>query len=369
MRIHDVNVEVMEVPFRRRIVTTTATWELRRLALIHVRTDDGLEGVGEAATEAPDALPAGAGPILTDGLTRTLAGLDPADDEAVDARLAVIDAWPEVGRAVRSAVETAIVDLLARAADRSVAAWLAPRPRARIDVNALVGAREPAEAAREASSLADAGFGCLKLKGGGEELGATIARVAAVRAAVGSRVDLRLDVNGAWDLPAATQALRALAPFDLEYVEQPLAAGTPPDAVAGLRWAADVPIAADEAVSGVGTARFLVANGAIDVLVLKVARVGGLRQAWAIAELATAAGVPVVVSTLFESGAGVAAALQLAAALPGEQRPHGLATGDLLASDLLTEPLEARGGRMAVPDGVGLGIHLDEAAIDWYRVS
>jgi hypothetical protein len=76
----------------------------------------------------------------------------PSDDDAVDARLAVIDAWPEVGRAVRSAVETAIVGLLAAQADRSIAAWLSPRPLETVAVNGLLAARDPDGAARHAAA-------------------------------------------------------------------------------------------------------------------------------------------------------------------------------------------------------------------------
>ncbi|RKY15338.1 MAG: o-succinylbenzoate synthase, partial [Planctomycetota bacterium] len=108
--------------------------------------------------------------------------------------------------------------------------------------------------------------------------------------------------------------------------------------------------------------------GAVDALVVKPARVGGLRQAGAIVELAAAAGVPVTVSTLFESGVGLAGALHLAAVTPGVQA-HGLATAALLESDLLREELVISHGRMTVPDGPGLGIELDEAALARYRVA
>jgi L-alanine-DL-glutamate epimerase-like enolase superfamily enzyme len=386
MRISDVTVDVVEVPFREPVVTALRRWTVRRVALVRLRAHRGVGGerepgddssgrlhaVAEAAPSVPDAMPTGAGPILADGLTRTLAGLDPSDDDAVDARLAVIDAWPEVGRAVRSAVDTAIVGLLAAHADRSIAAWLSPRPLETVAVNGLLAARDPDGAARHAAALAEAGYACLKLKGGDEPLDATIARVAAVRDAVGPGVELRLDVNGAWDLATAARALGELAPFELEYVEQPFPVGTPPDAVAGLRWAADVPIAADESVTDPGTARFLIANGAVDAMVVKPARVGGLRASWRIAEVAAAAGVPVVVSTLFETGVGIRAGLELAAALPGEQRAHGLATGGLLESTLVDDRLlEVRDGRMRVPlrPPHGADGALDRDAVERYRVS
>ena len=194
------------------------------------------------------------------------------------------------------------------------------------------------------------------------------ARVAAVREAVGSRVALRLDFNGSLPGGRAADVLAVVAGYDIEYAEQPLAPSAGAEALAHLRWTGPVPVAADEAVRDVGSARVLLDTGAVDALVVKPARVGGLRQAEAIIELATAASVPVTVSTLFESGVGLAGAVHLAATAPGPQA-HGLATGQLLESDLLVTSLAIGGGRVAVPAGPGLGVELDEAAVARYRVS
>jgi L-alanine-DL-glutamate epimerase-like enolase superfamily enzyme len=101
--------------------------------------------------------------------------------------------------------------------------------------------------------------------------------------------------------------------------------------------------------------------------VVKPARVGGLRQAHAIIERATTASVPVTVSTLFETGVGLAGALHLAATAPGRQA-HGLATAELLESDLLRTSLPITDGRMSVPAGPGLGVDLDPVALERYRV-
>jgi L-alanine-DL-glutamate epimerase-like enolase superfamily enzyme len=208
-----------------------------------------------------------------------------------------------------------------------------------------------------------AGFDCIKLKGGREPVAGLVERVGAVRSAVGRDIALRLDVNGAWGSVAeALEALEALANLGLEYVEQPLPAALGPAALAAVRRAARVPIAADESVTDPAAARELVRAAAADALVIKPARVGGLRQAWRVAEMAAEAGVPVTISTLFETGIGLAAAVHVAAALPGEPRAHGLATGGLLASDLLDEPLAASGGWLAVPPGPGLGVRFEPAA-------
>ena len=235
---------------------------------------------------------------------------------------------------------------------------------------AFGGPREGAEAARQAI---EAGFTTLKLKAGAErETDALVERIRAIRAAVGPDVRLRLDVNGAWDLPTAEERLEAVARFGIEYAEQPL----PADDVAGmaeLRRLVRVPVAADEAADSPGAVRALLAADAVDVLVVKPARVGGPAAVAEIAERAARRGVPVVVSTLFETGMGIAAALAAAAALPavsGARVPgplaHGLATAGLLEHDLLVAPLVVEDGRMRAPGGPGtggLGVALDDRAV------
>jgi len=185
--------------------------------------------------------------------------------------------------------------------------------------------------------------------------------------------------------------LAAVAQFGIEYAEQPLPAHEV-EALAELRRRVDVPIAADEGAESVGAARALLAADAVDVLVVKPARVGGPAAVAEIAERAAERGVPVVVSTLFETGVGIAAALAAAAALPGVRGgrtagtagarvaddatgaadaranglAHGLATAGLLAHDLLVEALHVAGGRMTVPGGPdsrGLGVAVDERAV------
>ena len=363
--LRDARVDLLEVPFRTPLVSSAHRWDGRRVALVRLIAGDGLEGIGEVAAAEPGGLTES----IPDRLVADLANLDPADPVAFHGLLRGIDRWPGIGRAVRSAVETAAADLLARAGGRSIAASQASHPRTRITVNGLVGIGTPEAAAREAMQLVAAGFGCVKLKGGSEPRDRLVERAAAVRAAIGPTVRLRLDLNGAWhDESEAAAALRALASLDLEYVEQPLAPERGPAALARLRRAAPVPLAADESVDGPEAALALLETEAVDVLVVKPARVGGLLQARRIVELAAAFGVPIVVSTLFETGIGLAAALQLAAALPGEERAHGLATADLLASDLLAEPLSISAGGMAVPPGTGIGVRLDPAAVEAFRI-
>ena len=202
--------------------------------------------------------------------------------------------------------------------------------------------------------------------------------MAAVRAAVGDEVALRLDVNGTWDLRRRRPSGCGRSPgsrcstWSSRWTPRALA-----DAAA-LRRRVGVPIAADEAVgSAAEAAGALLDAGAADVLVVKPARVGGPAAVAEIAALAAERGVPVVLSSLFETGVGLAAALACATTLPdvpgwpAEERDHGLATAGLLEHDLLRRPLVVEHGRMRAPGGAGsggLGVAVDEAAVARYRM-
>lgn len=365
------------VPFRVPFVSGVRTWEWRELWLVRLAGADGVEGAGEVVLD-PAAGPREerrAGELL-DALVAELGGADDADgaddpdgadiDRLEDA-LARLDAEGAVGRAVRAGLETAWLDLRAQRAERPFWSTLAEAAHGSIAVNATIGALDPDRAARAAAEAVRAGFACLKLKVGGEAtVGELVERVAAVRAAAGAETKLRLDVNGAWDADRAIAWLAALAPFGIEYVEQPVPADRP-DELARVRRSAAVAVAADEAIDGLGGARAILAADAADVLVVKPGRVGGPRAARRIAEEAAAVGVLVVISSLFESGVGLAAALHLAATLPDPSWAHGLATADLLVSDLLLDGPTPAGGRLRVPDGPGLGVRLDPTALERWR--
>ena len=163
------------------------------------------------------------------------------------------------------------------------------------------------------------GFPAVKVKVGRTDPRDDVDLVAAVRDAVGPAVALRVDANGAWDIETAEAMIGRLARFDLELVEQPVAAL---DDLARLRRRVDVPVAADESVRSIGDARCLATLEAADLIVLKVQPLGGVRTALRVAETA---GVPALVTSMRETSVGIAAGLALAAALPELPYACGLA--------------------------------------------
>ncbi len=240
-----------------------------------------------------------------------------------------------------------------------------------VRVNALVGGDSTDERVRAALVAVGRGSTCLKLKAiPGVSARALVESMRAVRDAVGPSVQLRLDANGVWTEEQAVDYVGALADpwLDLEYVEQPVSPEIGLAALGRIRRAARVPIAADESVLDLAAAERLLAANAVDVLVVKLARVGGPIEAVRIARLAQAHGVPTVLSTLFETGVGLAAALHVAALLPGTGPAHGLDTVALLADDLVLGDLRPVEGRLTLPPGPGLGVAIDEAAVERYRL-
>ena len=246
----------------------------------------------------------------------------------------------------------------------AVAPWLERESSETVPVNATVALPGAAAAADAAAQARASGFPCVKLKVGmAAGVEAERERVAAVRKAMGDRLKLRLDANGAWDVERAIRTIRALEPYAIELVEQPVACGDV-EALRRVGEAVHTPIAADEAVDSMAAAERVLEAGAAQILVIKPMVIGGLRPARRIIERAQAQGVSCIVTTTLDAGIGAAAALHLAATLPASGLACGLATGALLTTDLLTTPLIVRGGRMQRPRAAGLGVRLNEDAVE-----
>lgn len=228
---------------------------------------------------------------------------------------------------------------------------LPPTHRDRIPVNATVPTVPPDRVADLLARFPGARTAKVKVADAAEHLADDVARVAAVRRVLGPADRVRIDANAGWTLDEAERALRALAPFDLEYAEQPCATI---DELAELRRrTADlaIPIAADESVRKAADPLAVARAGAADLLVLKAAPLGGVRAA---AELARQAGLPVVVSSALDTSVGLAMGAFLAASLPELPHDCGLGTASLLAADVTREPLVPEDGsipvRRVVPD-------------------
>jgi len=365
MRIAAVEVVPYALPFREPYVTAAGSLTQREMVLLRLRSKDGLEGLGEAV---PLSLRGGSSLTTVVGELRRLAGRDALDETVVrDDSLAF-------SAPARCAALTALLDLRGkRAAVEGGAGGESPAP---IRCNATLIAGNPAAVVSAAEDWATDGFSTFKLKLGAEtaktilEGGFLRSRdvgvVRAVREALGPRVRIRVDANGAWDVETAKRTLAALEPYEIELAEQPVA--TTEEAVE-VASSTSIPLAADESVECRADAERVAASGAFALTGIKLSKVGGPEDALEIAEV-----LPAYVTSALDGPVGVAAALQVAQSLgdlgrtADESLAHGLATQRLFASTVASTECELRGDMLHPPPGAGLGVEIDEAALDAHRL-
>nr|WP_153823065.1 enolase C-terminal domain-like protein [Polyangium spumosum] len=291
----------------------------------------------------------------------------PADDlpprEAVAFALAPVERALAPHPAARFALETALFDLVGQRRGLSVAACLADDGRlASVPTNGLLDASAPDLPAR-ARELADAGLRAVKVKlRARDEAGFSreLAALRALREALPPPFELRLDPNGAWTVPEAQEKLARLADVAPRYVEQPVPAALLPDL-----GPAAVPWAADESLLLPGMAERLAGAPGCAAFILKPAALGGLDRALAVASIGAAASLDLVVTHFADGPVGLAAASELARALPRPPldcglEPHpGLSTYPAMAI-----PQRGRPGAVREAALPGLGFS-EEARRRW----
>jgi muconate cycloisomerase len=301
--------------------------------------------------------------ILREKLAPCVLGLDATNIYALTARL---DAALLGFLDAKAAIEMACVDLTARALNVPVYVYLGGAVKERLTFNAWIGIVSPEEAAAEALKWLKRGFRSAKIKvGGGVE--ADRERVKAVREAVGSAMALRIDANAGYDPDTAIRLARLTRPYDLQLIEQPVAA----DDLVGMarvrREADGIPIMADESILDHASLIAVIKAGAADIVKLKVMKQGGLRRTAAMLATAQAAGMRCVVGHGFGLGINTVAEIMLAATsanvIDGLECVGPLKTAD----DIVTEKHDLGSGALALPPGPGLGVTLDEAKLARYR--
>lgn len=352
VRIASVEAIPYALPFREPYVTAAGTLTRREMVLLRLRTDDGLEGLGEAV---PLSLRGGTALDQVVGELQRLAERPTLDEAGLNSEALALSA------PARCAALTALLDLRGkRAAAEGRASGGPPLP---IRCNATLVAGDPAAVVSAAERWAADGFSTFKLKlGAGDDA----AQVRAVREALGPRAQIRVDANGAWDVGTAKRILVELEPYEVELVEQPVA--TLEESMEVAR-STSIPIAGDESVESRADAERAAAMEACRLTGIKLSKVGGPEAAIEIAEV-----LPSYLSSALDGPVGITAAAQVATTLweaggaGGVDLAHGLATQRLFASTVASVECELRGDMLHPPAGPGLGVEIDEAALDAHRL-
>ena len=341
------------------IVSSAGAHAVSRYVVVAIDTDAGVTGWGEA-TVVPlwsGESQGGALALLHDYIAPLLIGRDPMEVAALAGEM---DAIALDNPFTKAAVEMALLDLVGKAQEKPVYELLggAANPL-KIPIKFSIGLREPDDAANIAAGKVRDGFTAIKLKVG-PDAEKDLARVRAVRAAIGPNVKLNVDVNGGWTVEQSIREIERYGPYHLEYVEQP----TPRwdiDALAQVRRAVDVPIMADEAVFAVHDAEELIAKQAADLISIYPGKNGGILKAKKICDLAAAAGVGCHLGSNLEWDIGTAAMCHLAVACANVSVSHFPV--DILgplyyAVKPRSKPIRFEHGYVHVPAGSGLGVDL-----------
>jgi o-succinylbenzoate synthase len=315
--------------------------------IVGIALDGGI-GWGEAALPPHVIYP---GAAFADQCRALLHGLDPERDDFLD-QLEL----REVPARIRCGISSAWLSARAARDGKSLAAYVggsARRIATRVPVNDLIGDEKPETCVERAAAAAARGQDTVKIKCDADRA-LDLARVGAIREAF-PNLRIRLDPNESWPLSWALEQLRAMARFDIEYVEEPLPRGTTLASYAELCRASPIPIALDDSARTLTHVQSIIAQRAAHVLILKPPRLGGPDRIVEVIDAAAAAGLRSVVTASLETAIGLTVALHCGAALPEPIPPCGIGTARFLARDLATPP-PIRNGFMTVPDAPGLGI-------------
>jgi muconate cycloisomerase len=359
VRISAIEAVPFALPFAEPYVTARGRLERREMVLVRLRTDEGLEGLGEAV---PLSLRGGVAledvvAEIRERVAPQLVGIDldaesPGQVESIAAGLSAPAA---------AAIDVARLDLAAKLVSLPLWRALGAKEAQPVACNATLVAGPPAAVAADADRWAERGFGTFKLKVG---VPGDVGQVAAVRDAVGPRARLRVDANGVWTPREAVLRLTAMERHGIELAEQPAA---DLEDLAAVRNETAIPIAADESINGPDDARRAVELGACQLATVKLSKVGGIGPARAVA-----AELPVYLSSALDGPVGIAAAAHLAQVLrpaaPWAALAQGLATQLLFADRIASLECEVRDGLLHLPEGPGLGVEIDEGALERLRI-
>lgn len=366
MKIERVDVRTITLPLKEPTVMAAVTLEEINSVLVTVTLEDGTVGYGEASM----------GPTLYADTIETTVVLvqryfGPAlvgqEIEGLDRLAALLDKVKRHGNlCARGAVDLALHDALGKRYGVPVATLIGGPHATEWPMVGWIGLTTPEKAGARAGEYVADGFEWFKLKVSGD-LHLDMARVAAVREAIGAGAPLRIDAGGAYAPKDALRLAWRLADYDVELLEDPV----PEEAwfaFADMRVRSPVPICADGVIRSPHDAARILSSGCADMLKVKLIRAGGLVNACKIMTLAEMFDVPVIVGRSTTGDIEAAAQLHLACASRATWGGGEFLGSQKASAHVVTDPPVLHAGRYTLPSGPGFGLEIDEDALREYEV-
>jgi muconate cycloisomerase len=367
MKISQVETLIVRVPIRHSGRLGVGSLEEIDLVIVRLRTDSGIEGIGECSPWAVFAENAFAIRATIDHyLAPAIIGLSPFNVEAV---LLAMDAAHYGSPFAKAGVEIAVLDAAGKALSQPVHNLVGGLVRDRVNLSYSVTNQDIEEDLAESRWLLDQGFKVFKIKTGVLPFKQEVERFAALRKLVGDDFDLRIDFNQGGKREQVLRLCRELEAFKPTFIEQPVKSWDL-DGMIALTAALDTPIVADESVLSWEQGFQVVKRAAADIVSIKLAKTGGVTRGKKVAAVCEAAGLPCYAGAMWESGIGIAAHLHFACSTPAVRYGSDYYICNyLMLDDLIVEPLQVVDGDILVPTGPGLGVQVDWNAVERYRLS
>ena len=363
--VSKVETVIVDLPTIRPHKLSVATMNGQVLMLVRVHCSDGIVGIGEGTTigglayggESPESMKTN----IDSWFAPVMVGQDATRVQALMAR---IGKMVRENRFAKSAVETALLDAQGKRGGLPGSELLGGRRRDRLPVAWTLASGDTARDIAEAEQMLDLRrHRVFKLKIGARGIRDVIAHVAAIKAALGDRAAVRVDVNMAWSEGEAAWGMAALADAGCELVEQPVA-----QVAALMRLVRRFPVAlmADESLTGPESAFEIARVQGADVFAVKLEQSGGAFNALRVAAIADAAGIGLYGGTMLEGAVGTAISAHAFSTFANLQWGTELFGPLLLTEEIQTEPLDYSEFELTVPNGPGLGVTLDEDRVAFF---
>lgn len=366
--IQSIEAILVDIPTIRPHKLSMTTMGVQTMVIVRMKDSDGLEGLGEATTigglaygpESPESVK-----LTIDTYFKPLLIDQPADN--INTLRVRINRSTRGNNLAKSAIETALLDLQGKRLNCPVSDLLGGAVHQHIPVLWTLASGDTDKDIDEALSLLATKRHCdFKLKIGARALMEDVRHVAAIKAAVGERASVRVDVNQAWDEATAARGMAELQAAGIDLVEQP----TPmKDHAALVRLSAKfhLPILADEAVADASDLFNLAAGGFSGAVAMKIAKAGGPLRALEQAAVASAAGIGLYGGTLLEGTIGTVASLHAWSTLDTLHWGTEMFGPLLMKDDIVVTPLNFHDYGVDLPNGAGLGVQINEDKLNEYR--
>lgn len=361
--VTEVTAIPIRVPRKEAMISSGGTVTASEFGLVRLATDSGIVGWGEISMTSGRVGRSLVHDVET-YLGPALVGANALDIQGCLIRLR---GAMEGAEAAKAGLDNALFDLAGKALGIPVYRLLGGRARKAVPVAWPIPWGEPEVTAERAAWAVGEGFRTVKLKVGRS---GTIDReaVAAVREAVGDEIEIKIDANCAYS--SALQALQALRPLEqyrLQLIEQPLP-GRDLDELALLRSRLEVPLLTDESSATLRDVGEIVRRGAADVLNIYISEAGGLIGAYKMFAAGEAAGLTGLIGSQCELGLGTAAAAHLGVAVANLAYESDLVGPLRYPRDIVVDPPAIVGGFLYPPSGPGLGVTVDDDAVEALRI-